>query len=92
MIWEWILILITNTLVFFISQFPDMTVQDIENISKFKQTFGTFRDMIAWANWWFPVDTLFICLYTIISIWFIILTVVVAARILTWVTFGRFVY
>jgi hypothetical protein len=82
MIWQWILTLTTNALLFFISLFPNMGVQDFENINKFNQMFGSLRDIVAWANWWFPVDTLFLVISINVSFYVLILLLVLASRII----------
>lgn len=57
---------------FFISLFPDMGVTDIETMNRIHSSFSDIRMIIAWANWWFPVDTMFFVLSSMIGLYILI--------------------
>jgi hypothetical protein len=53
---------------YLISWFPSVTSNDTLAISNINNAFSTFRGYVASANWWFPIDDLFITVGIVIAV------------------------
>jgi hypothetical protein len=57
----------SSVLVYIVTLFPDQTAGDVVNIVNIVQSVGTIENYFAAANFWFPVDTLFLVLQIILA-------------------------
>jgi len=49
-----------NSLEFLLRFLPEMKQSDYSLLQMIGQIFPTFRGIVAWTNFWFPIDTLFL--------------------------------
>ena len=81
MIWTAILRLLHDVVIYFIGLFPVMSVGDIEAVQYINGTFSSFRTLVAWANWWFPIDTIFFIISITIGLYVALFTI----RVFRWI-------
>lgn len=86
MIWTAITQLLLNIFLFFINLLPAMSVQDLEAATTIINVGQTARNSVAWVNFFFPVDTLFLVLYLTVSLHATILLINIWRYVLNAVT------